>query len=279
MSDAVHPALGSPVRRGTVASWMSKLWILPWQIAARSARGAWWVIQSALLAACLVWAFVDPRFAEVARLVSAGLESSGGSLETLRRNATALGAVRTGLAGTITVSLLAAAVAQGAQWLWRSPRIFRLRTLLRATLLVACWSALLANHSAITWQGTRLRLKWELSHVRATAARLQTEWPTEDGELPAWGPFMAYPIGDPQTLILLTPPAIDHWETTVNSVDRARDGTLRFRLGGHPADDWLEWHPSGGVPASFTGGLEDHHWIQRSASLGDDWYLVRYTGR
>ena len=60
------------------------------------------------------------------------------------------------------------------------------------------------------------------------------------------------------------------------AIERSPEGALRFDLAGNDDDAWLEWHPPGSAPASFTGGLDTGYSLQRATQLGGGWFLVTY---
>ncbi len=76
-------------------------------------------------------------------------------------------------------------------------------------------------------------------------------------------------------LLLITP-----WRPTDNmqtpAIERSDAGGLRFELVRRGSSAWLEWHPAGEQPASFTGGLEIPYDLTRASPLGNGWYLTTY---
>jgi hypothetical protein len=87
---------------------------------------------------------------------------------------------------------------------------------------------------------------------------------------------MAYPVGDPATLIMLTLPVMPRTSTSFGVVERGDTGAIKFQLVGPERNDWLEWHPEGEQPGDFVGGILDVYKLERSVALGDGWHLVRY---
>ncbi|WP_218933592.1 hypothetical protein [Rubripirellula lacrimiformis] len=154
--------------------------------------------------------------------------------------------------------------------------------LLGITAAVALWCSLALNHSALAWQGKRMRISMRVDQLEDIAAPLRDQWPQRDSELPGIGPFMAYPFGKPSTLILLQSPPVSSPlfasdSLCVSAVERSGAGAIKLQLGGSPLEDWAEWHPRGSRPRSFTGGLSDRHSLHSSAPLGHGWFLVRYN--
>ena len=112
--------------------------------------------------------------------------------------------------------------------------------------------------------------------MHGTAAALSTNWPAGDGERVELGPFLAYPLGKPQVLLLLTQASVPHTNVSFSTVERSDQGGLRFQLTGNELGAWLEWHPSHDEPRGFIGGLLQRYELDRFSPLGDDWFLVRY---
>jgi len=182
----------------------------------------------------------------------------------------------------IVLLILVAGVAACFTWtldgmLRRSSKQLRsLKAVLSLTALVAVWCGLAINTSSLAWYGKRTRLAWQIEEFESIVRPLRTEWPDNDGEIPGIGPYMAYPFGNPSTLVLLQPPSVSSNGFFISAVDRGVAGTIRLQLSGIHAGDWVEWHPSASSPQSFSGGLSDRHELRSSVSLGSGWYLVRY---
>ncbi|WP_146415463.1 MULTISPECIES: hypothetical protein [Crateriforma] len=144
------------------------------------------------------------------------------------------------------------------------------------TMMAAGLCSLATGHDPIAWQSKRFRMISLLDRLETLAQPLRQAWPLMDGELHQTGPFMAYPIGRPRTLVLLTPVKFESPAVTINTIERDRHGGLRLRLAGPDEGDWIEWHPHKRHPTSFTGGLGDSHLLQRFLPMTRGWYLVRY---
>ena len=150
---------------------------------------------------------------------------------------------------------------------------------LLVALLVAAWLTLFASWPELAWRGQVVRLRNNLDGLMQLAESLRSDWPATDGERQGLGPFMAYPIGRPTMLMMLTTPNVPGTRASIASVERSDEGALRFELAGDEPGVWLEWHPADKAPQSFVGGLLDEHRIECSERLGLGWYLVRYHGR
>ncbi|GAA4439420.1 hypothetical protein [Bremerella cremea] len=142
--------------------------------------------------------------------------------------------------------------------------------------LTCCWLALVSNWEEMVWTGRRLRIDTHIAAFEPIVESLRQDWPSQDGDREELGPFMAYPADKPMTLLLLTTPPIADDGPTFSSVEKSPSGAIRFQLSGNERGVWLEWHPTDDVPASFIGGLQEPHHLQRAISLGDGWYLARY---
>lgn len=147
-----------------------------------------------------------------------------------------------------------------------------LRSWFALTLLVAAWLSFCVAWPEVAWQSQRLSSWSRLGQFDSLATSLRDDWPVDDGNRLALGSFMAYPKGDPRSLMVLktgsTPP--------ISAVERTDDGALRFELRGAEPGTWLEWQPANTVPHDFTGGLDQEYRVQRYSPLGHGWYLVRY---
>ncbi|TWT71833.1 hypothetical protein Pan14r_41500 [Crateriforma conspicua] len=153
---------------------------------------------------------------------------------------------------------------------------FGIGRLMLTTLLAASLCSLATGHDPIAWQSKRFRMISLLDRLETLAQPLRQAWPTTSGEMHQTGPFMAYPVRHPRTLVLLTPVKFDSPSVTINTIERGRHGSLRLRLAGADEGDWIEWHPHKRHPTSFTGGLGDSHSLQRFLPMTRGWYLVRY---
>ena len=149
-----------------------------------------------------------------------------------------------------------------------------------AALIVCCaaWLSLQHHWQQVSWWGHRHRMQPTVSFLEQIAADLTQDWPSNDGQHPRFGPFMAYPIGRPSTLILLKPAATDEQGMWLAAIDRdPRDGTLRFELSDGYQTLWLE-HPSGtdSHPESFTNGIGARYDLETWIKVNPAWRLSRY---
>ncbi|QDV41777.1 hypothetical protein Enr13x_16200 [Stieleria neptunia] len=226
-----------------------------------------WTIHISTLITMIIWAAMDPLFPTmVQRYAWAG-------------PAEAVGWIRWGgLASLVVIAATSlAAVLMTRTQRWRvGLRQSSLRRLLAITTVIALWCGLVIHHESIAWQGKRVRFAWRIDELEAIVAPLRNQWPERDGELPATGPFMAYPFGRPTTLVLLQSPALASQHVYVSAIERCDDGAIKLQLTGTDGGDWAEWHPPHSRPISFVGGLADPHQLRTATAIGSGWYLVRY---
>jgi hypothetical protein len=216
-----------------------------------------------LLVGVAAWLFLDPKLEAIVR---SGLTNEAQQLTWRSWCLLTLG-------GLATANFLLLVLC----FLFGAPACRRFRSLLIIATLVGCWLGIGLNRSEFCWQGKRWRLRHQGAALNTVLDALLKHWPAEDGELAGLGPFMAYPVGDPQTLILLSPPRFSLRGTLISVVERTDTGAITFELSGAENGDWLEWHPPSSRPASHVGGLFERFELQRQTRLTDRWYLVRYV--
>ncbi|MCA9139705.1 MAG: hypothetical protein KDB00_23195 [Planctomycetales bacterium] len=229
----------------------------------------YWGVQVLLLSSIVAWAYLDPQF---------GLFADSLNLP-LKILASQFGVSRL-VAGAVVAVLAPATMLRLLVGMAGPSRTFRsLGALLVITTLVGLWCGLAVGHPTISWLGKRARMVGRVDQLESIARSLREDWPRQDGEIAELGPYMAYPFGQPSTLILLTPPQLTRDGTSVSAVERTDSGALLFQLSGIEGSDWAEWHPESSLPQSFKGGLGDLHQLSAKLPLGHGWYLVRYAGQ
>ncbi len=232
-----------------------------------------WIVNLLAFAAFCGWILIDGRFPQTVDFLRAVVLQrfidyplSGWSLILSRWPYLALlGLVAVGSGIGIFASLFFGATAHR-----------RVRSWLAFTVLAAAWLTLAVSWREMAWQSQTLRMQWRLSGLDSVAASFVANWPAADGERPEIGPFMAYPQGDPRTLMLLTTPEIGRAGVAISAIEKSSSGGLRFQLAGNESGSWLEWHPSHSVPRSFRGGLMTEYQLGRATALADGWFLARY---
>ncbi len=156
------------------------------------------------------------------------------------------------------------------------PRYRTLKVWLSFTALVSVWCALVVSWQSMHWFGQTVRLRSDVDAYEAVARELRENWPGQDGNTPTLGPFRAYPVGNPRSLLMLGAVRVPGAHAPLATVERTKQGALCFQLAGAETGAWLEWHPAGSVPQSFVSGLQSGFVLRRQALLRPDWYLVRY---
>ncbi len=226
-----------------------------------------WTIHLSSLAAIITWAVTDPLFETMVQLRS--VSDVAVNVGTPR----VVGMIIVALIATSSlIALLAKQITrQGSE-----PRHRSVRQLLAITTVIAIWASLPHHHGSIAWQGKRVRFAMRVQEFETIAAPLRVNWPKCDGDLTGIGPFMAYPFGQPTTLVLLQAPRVADRSVYLSAIERCITGAIKLQLTGTDGGDWAEWHPPGCHPSSFTGGLADPHELQSATSIGDGWFLVRY---
>lgn len=234
-----------------------------------------WSVNLLAVAAVIVWLLLDPRFEASVEWWRFGDDGKVGS-SSLRdmgdwrwlgfRNQIVV--VTCSLAAMMNVlMLIGLAIGHSKS---RSVRGW-----LIATSILALWLFVATGWQDITWLGKQHRLRVVLNEFEEAIEELKKNWPKRDDERPIIGPFMAYPIQDPSTLILLTLPKFETTNTSI-AVIEGGNGIIRLELVGAEQGDWLEWHPPDSEPRSFASGLGEFYRIARYQQLGQNWYLVRY---
>jgi hypothetical protein len=236
-----------------------------------------WALNVGALAVLAVWILSDADFGRTVhwQLVELGRRPGESALPLVRawsRYGVPLAALKALFAVGLTTGFAALVLLFVG-----SARQRGLRSWL-AVLTVCCvWLALGVGWSDLAWWGKQRRVAARLPEFERAAELLSGRWPGQDGEVTGLGPFNAYPIGRPTMLLMLSEEGADSG-TRFSAVERADDaGGMRFALAGKERGDWLEWHPAGRGPSSFTGGLGDRHELLRAAPLGKGWHLVRYS--
>lgn len=150
------------------------------------------------------------------------------------------------------------------------------RAWLAATLLLAGWLTLLTTWPQLVWQGQVWRVRASLPQFAAVAERLSQDWPQDDGDIPELGPFMAYPIGNPRTLMLMTTPRVPGTRLEVKVIERGEHESIYFQLAGNDEGVWLVRQPTGDEPRSFSSGLDGEYIPVEFRPVRPGWLLVRF---
>lgn len=225
-----------------------------------------WCVQLIVLVASAAWSFFDPLFLSTVNATPSLPEWNSRNVDPIRSL----------LVFTFPLAALVSLVWIAVQPWRRSASGGRtIKSMLAVTAVIGLWCGLAVQHRNLAWQGKRVRLASQLDQFRELSETLKDDFPREDGTLSSLGPFMAYPIGRPTVLILLTPPSVSRTGTTVSAIEKLDNG-LAFQLSGIDGGDWVQWHPESQQPTSFVGGLSDIQTMRSSLRLAKNWYLVRY---
>lgn len=222
-----------------------------------------WAVNVGLLAAAAAWVYLDggaPHSVEAVAELRAG--------STWSDQTTALASAVVAAAATAVVMLLLLFI--GPPWC-RSTKAWLL-----FTGVVCGWLGLGILWPDLYWAGQQRRVASELAAATEFAQQLSADWPTNDGELPGVGMFLAYPKGAPTVMLLIGTAEIPGTGLWFTLVERGPGGVLRFELAGDESDAWLEWRPDGSSPETYVGGLETHYRLRRDTRLSDQWVLSRY---
>jgi hypothetical protein len=240
-----------------------------------TAVSAYWLINVISLVVLLGWIFTDGRFADIALRAKQDLLSLIRWLPSTDQQEPRL-ASRLIALEVLGVLVVTSAIGIATALFYGGPKHRRVRSWLSLTALVAAWLTLWATWPELLWQGQVYRLKRQCPHVQVTAQALANNWPASDGARAEIGPFLAYPQGQPETLLLLTQAKVPHTSILLSSVERSDQGALRFQLAGNELGAWLEWHPSQDEPRGFIGGLQQRFELEQFSPLGNNLFLVRY---
>jgi hypothetical protein len=247
------------------------------QRVATTALSAAWLINAALLFAAFAWTYFDGRSLQAMDFlrIPFGFDaehfesnsSSGGTILTDTSVASAILA-----AALVSCTMLAILVG-----LFLGPPRFRTTRAWLVFMALACgWLGFMAGWPEVYWRGQQRRMKAVLAPAEKIARYLEANWPTDDGDLPGIGPYLAYPKGGPTTLLPLKQIAFPNTTLRFSAIERTNDDALRFELAGSEAGAWLERRPVDDVPVAFLSGLDTNYRVVRKQRLAPRWYLVRY---
>jgi hypothetical protein len=242
---------------------------------ARSAFSLAWAVNLLVLVAALLWIYCDGRsLRHIARIYYQLGLAEPLSISSDTGVASSSWGGRVALAGLAVAACSLAVMFTGLVF---GPARFRsTRAWLLFIAIASGWLGLFAAWPEIYWRGQQHRVDGSLKAFAALAKKLSADWPRRDGEIDGVGAFLAYPQDEPATLLLLGVATLPNSSIRISAVERSAGGVLRFELAASEAGAWLEWHPDGGPPGSFVGGLETNYAVARYEQLAPRWFLVRY---
>ena len=238
----------------------------------------YWVINISLFVGLLAWIFRDGEFSKVANLIS----QSASWKDTFLPNGAFPHSLTTHV--QILQVILIATVFSGIgifAALFAGSRTNRnLRSWLAVMFALAAWLTLFSVWPDYAGYARAWRIRSNLPAMEKLATTLLANWPTGDGQLPEIGPFTAYPIGKPSTLMLLTTPTVPGTNIQISEINRYADSELQLRLVGFGEGVWLAYVPLQKQPSlnlSCINGLGSELELERGRflSLGSNWFLVQ----
>ncbi|TWU21278.1 hypothetical protein [Bythopirellula polymerisocia] len=240
----------------------------------RQAVRIYWIVNVALLLGLIVWICRDGKFSQAARLTAQLTPWNESNLQ--------YGALPSHLAtrvqilhAMITVGLVTAAGIMLSLFWGASPNR-SIRSWLALMFALAAWLTLYTSWSDFAWRAQAWRMQTSLPAMEKLATTLLENWPSQDGQLPEIGPFNAYPIGKPRTLMLLTKPKPSGTSVQISTIERGEGDDLFFQLTDNDEGATLARFPQGSEPQAFFSGLEGEYQPVRHRALGQNWFLVQY---
>ncbi|QEG35338.1 hypothetical protein [Bythopirellula goksoeyrii] len=238
----------------------------------RQAVWAYWIFNLALLVGLIIWVGLDGRFSQAARLLALVDPKGASNLDITQLPHTHYLSSRiqllhlTIIAGFVSAGCIVIALFFGAH----SNR--RLRSWFAVMVALAAWLTFYETWPDLAWRAQALRVAPSLPAMEKVAQSLLKNWPNQDGVLPDVGPFNAYPIGKPRTLMMLKRSNPLH----VSSIERGTENDLYFQLTGNNEGATLARLPQETEPLAYYSGLEGRYEPFRFQALGQNWFLVEF---
>jgi hypothetical protein len=234
-----------------------------------------WIVNGLLLVATLIWILRDGQFAEGLAAFQTHIAAFANEKSPLAvvpplmwSRVDALWVILLG--GSVSMVLIVGGLAFGSG-IHRGTRAW-----LVLMLLVAGWLTLMTAWPEIAWRGQVWRVCGSVSQFAELTQKLTTAWPESDGQTTELGGFMAYPIGKPRTLMLLTTPQVPGSAINISTVERGDDGAWHYQLAGNDEGAWVVFDKQHESPQPFFSGLEGEYMPQKYAILAPGWFLVQY---
>lgn len=230
---------------------------------------ACWIVNALLLAATLVWILRDGLFAQGLAAFQTHLAASPVAIvpPLMWSRVAVLWAIL--ITGSLSMTLIVAGLIAGSG-IHRGTRAW-----LVLMLLAAGWLTLITAWPEIAWRGQVWRVRGSVPQFAKLTEKLTHAWPESDGQTPELGGFMAYPIGKPRTLMLLTTPEVPGSYLSISTIERD-DVAFHFQLAGNEEGTWVVFDKQHESPQSFFSGLEGEYLPQKFAVLAPGWFLVQY---
>lgn len=233
-----------------------------------------WAINALALLGTVVWVLRDGKFPE--------------AVAAFTRHATALWGDKSALAVVppllwprvdalwgvlITATLSTIGIATGL--IAGAGQHRNIRSWLVVMVLLASWLTLFTTWPELVWRGQLWRLRGSITEFDALADKLLAAWPDNDGDIPGLGPYMAYPIGKPRTLMMMTTPKVPNTNFEIQVIERGERGSLHFQLAGNEEGVWLV-RELGDRPQPFFSGLDGEYIPVQFRRVSPGWFAVRY---
>ncbi len=153
----------------------------------------------------------------------------------------------------------------------------RLALLVFGLFLAMGWGLLGTNGDVIRLRGQSAELAQHAESVGEFAQQLNHAWPSQGGEIAGFGAFLAYPYGEPRTLLMLGDTYIPNTTLRVAVVERTPGQAIRFQLTGDAPDVWFECRTTETAPTAFRGGLQQLHTPTSDFEIDAKTFVVRYS--
>lgn len=144
-------------------------------------------------------------------------------------------------------------------------------------VLAVGWVLIGTTWGSIRLSGRSAELVQYAESVGEFAKRLDASWPDQGGEIPDFGAFLAYPYGEPRTLLMLGDARIPNTSLRVAAVERTPGQAIRFQLVGDAADIWFERRATNTIPTKFRGGLQQNHTPTNYIEIAANTFIVKYS--
>jgi hypothetical protein len=236
--------------------------------------GVGWAINIGLLLTAAGWIYFFGESRETIELMKRAVWSryatgGGDILDPSRLGmGVAVGLVCVAVAFVACVVMLASLFVGG--------RLRTTRMWLVFTAVFCGWLGLAVSWPTVYWFGQQQRVKAVLPAAESLVETLHSHWPTDDSYLPELGPFLAYPLSGPTSLLPLRTATFPKSDVLYSAVERTGNEAMRFELAGGEHGAWLEWRGDGSEPKAFVGGLSTEYVVVKAARLSADWFLVCY---
>ncbi len=151
------------------------------------------------------------------------------------------------------------------------------RSWLLLMLLCAGWLTVLTTWKELVSKGRIWRAMASVSEFDEVSKRLLAHWPNQDGDLAELGPYMAYPISRPRTLMMLKNPQVPGTSLAVSTIERGAEDDLHFQLTGNDLGFWIVRDlKADDEPRGFFSGLEGEYIPVQFTELRPGWFHVLY---